>query len=263
MNGRAERKDDAAAAIRHVARALTPPLPLRSLRSHAARKDWRPTNEDFKKADIFALGLTLHYTLSSGKHPFSDPHHPNRTSTRETRIADGKLPVLCVSGHEADHLVSLAVSHSAKLRPSAAKLAQHPFFYSLVARAAAIGRADRACKEAGRNAVPDQLKSLEKWCASHRWKERFDDVWDESGLLALPQRLAAAGARGGFYKDTARDLVRFLRNVLEHAHEYAEGSALRLSIEKEGGWTQVGGGGENVCRWAQSRVGELWVELYE
>jgi len=54
--------------------------------------NWRPNSEDFKSADVFALGLVIFYVMSGGYNSFSNPKRPNRVVEIESRVADGKKP---------------------------------------------------------------------------------------------------------------------------------------------------------------------------
>ena len=93
-------------------------------------KNWRPNNDDFKRADMFAFGVLAYFVLGKGSHPFSDPRRPNRVPVREDRIADEVPPNLeAVEDWEARHLIEKCVEHNAEERPSGERAAAHPYFY--------------------------------------------------------------------------------------------------------------------------------------
>ena len=74
-----------------------------------------PSNEDFKAADVFALGVCS-YHLWLGVHPFRDPRRPHRVSDREIRIVDGLPPtdLVRVTDIEAAHFFQTCLSHDPK-----------------------------------------------------------------------------------------------------------------------------------------------------
>ena len=83
---------------------------------------WRPTKEDFKRADIFSFGLVAYYVLTGGLHPYSnpDPRRVKRIGDRETRIADGEAPNLNpITDSEEKHFFQTTLNHKAAIRPSA------------------------------------------------------------------------------------------------------------------------------------------------
>jgi serine/threonine-protein kinase/endoribonuclease IRE1 len=121
--------------------------------------NWRPTNEDFKKADIFSFGLLVYYVLTGGLHPFSnpDPRRIKRIGDRETRIADGEPPNLePIEDSEAKHFFQTTLNHKAKIRPSAQTLysrtaPRHPYFLTPANRMSVIRAADKLCKVSRRS----------------------------------------------------------------------------------------------------------------
>ena len=218
-------------------------------------KDWRPSNEDFKRADIFAFGILAHFVLGRGSHPFSNPRFPNRVPAREERIADGEPPNLeAVEDWEARHLIEKCVEHNAEKRPSGERATEHPYFYDTEERIAVIGKVARKSKGGGRE------KEKEKEVG---WREEFSECWErgEAGKLLME------GGQTNFYKDTGKDLVRFLRNAIEHGQEHGgEGKATKLALSIR----SVGGGGgefeEIVVRWIKRKKGaarELWTRMYD
>ena len=219
-------------------------------------KDWRPSNEDFKRADIFAFGILTHFVLGKGAHPFSNPRHPKRVPAREERIGDGELPNLeAVEDWEARHLIEKCVEHNAEERPSGARAMEHPYFYDTKERITVIGEVARNSKGGGR----EKEKEV-------GWREEFSECWErgEAGKLLMER------GQTNFYKDTGKDLVRFLRNAVEHGKEHGgEGRATKLALSIRGGGGGGGGGGEfegTIVRWIKSKKGavrELWTRLYD
>jgi len=227
-------------------------------------KDWRPNNDDFKRADMFAFGVLMHFVLGEGSHPFSDPRRPNRVPVREDRIADEVPPNLkAVKDFEARHLIEKCVEHNAEERPSGERATAHPYFYGTKERIAVIGEVARNSKGGGRE--------KEKKEKEVRWKEEFSECWEreEAGTLLME------GRQTNFYRDTEKDLVRFLRNAIEHGQEHVGGKGkatkLALSIRGGGGGGGRGGGGgtefgEAIVRWIKSKKGaarKLWTRMYD
>ena len=228
-------------------------------------KNWRPSNDDFKRADMFAFGVLTHFVLGKGSHPFSNPKRPNMVFERETRIFDRMPPNLeAVEDFEARHLIEKCVEHNAEERPSGERAAAHPYFYGTKERIAVIGEIARKNK-GGREKEKEKEKEKEEAVG---WRNAFRECWEkgEAG------KLSTEGGQTNFYKDTEKDLVRFLRNAIEHGEEHGGGKGratkLAQSIRKGGGGGGGGGGEfeETIVRWIKSKegvVGELWTRLYD
>ena len=224
-------------------------------------KDWRPSNEDFKRADIFAFGILTHFVLGKGSHPFSNPRFPNRVPAREERIADEEPPNLeAVEDWEARHLIERCVEHGAEERPSGSRAVEHPYFYGTEERIAVIGEVARKSKGGGGREKEKEV----------RWREEFSECWKggEEGMLLMER------GRTNFYEDTGKDLVRFLRNAIEHGREHGGqgGRATKLALSIRGVGRGGGGGGggrefeETIVRWIKSKKGavkELWTGMYD
>lgn len=154
---------------------------------------------------------------------------------------------LTLARAEARDLVLASIRHDASHRPTAAELADHPFFFDTDARIAEINKASRKLKE---EASAHGGDALEAWAKRENWRARFRDVWEgEEGK-----------AGGSSYRKTGAELVRFVRNVCEHALERkSEGTKLRRSIERLSQGTAMGE--EAVGAWIRAKVPELWVLL--
>ena len=217
---------------------------------------------------MFAFGILTHFVLGKGSHPFSNPRFPKRVPERETRIGDGELPNLkAVEDWEARHLIEKCVEHNAEERPSGETATVHPYFYSTEKRIAAILKVARETK-----GEREKGKGKEEAVG---WRKEFSECWEKEEV----GKLLMEGGQTNFYKDTGKELVRFLRNAIEHAKEHGGGKGkatkLALSIRKGGGGgggggTGGGGGGggafeETIVRWIKSKEGvvrELWTRLY-
>jgi len=202
-------------------------------------KDWRPTNDDYKKADVFALGLVIHSLLSGGLHPFS---HPKKRNREEVRIEDGEEPNLNhLLEYEARHFVERCVNHAPEARLSANEALGHPFFYDTEERVSVVNKVWRLLKSG-------QMELDEEW----HWKEKFGDCMGGDGKML-----------GGHYKNTGRELLRLFRNVLEHADEYGEDSLLRESFRAHVRDADVERLEVVVAKWIQAKEETLWCKLWE
>jgi serine/threonine protein kinase len=228
-----------------------------------ADQAWRPTKEDFKKADIFSFGLLAYYCLTGGLHPFSnpDPRRSKRIGDRETRIADGLPPNLDpITDPEAKHFFQTSLNHKAAIRPNADALygrsgPKHPFFFTPKIRMNIIGTAERICKGNVNLGKSCGLDLLERICSSSlNWKEQFEDIFEADGGMQL------GNGDSIFYRKTGRDLIRFARNVNEHYHEYHIMSKLKVSVLSAGGGTSHE---EAISKWLQQRTPLLWLLLFE
>ncbi|KAH6799831.1 Endoribonuclease/protein kinase IRE1-like protein [Perilla frutescens var. hirtella] len=88
------------------------------------------SNERVTRAtDEFNLGLLIYFCLTGGQHPFGE------SIEREVNVWKAKKDMFKINHiPEATHLISRLLSHDPKMRPKAAEVKQHPFFWSLETR---------------------------------------------------------------------------------------------------------------------------------
>jgi len=158
---------------------------------------WTPSNDDYKKCDVFSFGVVSFMVLTDGKHPFSnpDPKKARREADRENRIADGENPNLAdIEDKEAMHLIQNCLSHDSAMRPSSERLARfHPLFFTAQRRAQAI----ISVEAGGQN-----LQYLEKFCTSWNWKDAFFDLFEDDGSLM------GADGEEVYFNKYGRELIR-------------------------------------------------------
>ncbi|TKY89973.1 hypothetical protein EX895_001271 [Sporisorium graminicola] len=81
-----------------------------------------------RAVDVFALGCLAYYVLSNGDHPFGSRFEREMNIIRK-RVDLSRLDGLGEEGHEAQDLVLKMVAHDPRVRPSAAEVLTHPYFW--------------------------------------------------------------------------------------------------------------------------------------
>ncbi|CAL8121041.1 unnamed protein product [Orchesella dallaii] len=84
-----------------------------------------------KAVDIFSLGMTAHFAMSLGSHPFK--YSLEHKKSVERNISDIKVmpDTLGNSNYAADHLLQWMMSKPVKGRPNIQQVVQHPCFWDL------------------------------------------------------------------------------------------------------------------------------------
>jgi len=205
---------------------------------------WRPTNDDYKKGDMFALGLVIHSLLCSNKHPFSHPTKPNR---EEIRIEDGERPNLSLLNNmfEAQHIVGRCIEHDPAHRLNASECLSHPLFYSPRQRLQEINRVFTRAKDKD---VAARMGLHEK----STWKEAFKDCEEKDGTLLT-----------GNYNNKGEGMIRFLRNIIEHSDEYDRTTKLQKSFRAHvRNWDTLPRE-EMIARWIEVKKIGIWCRIYD
>ena len=242
------------------------------LRVGDAEDNWRPTLNELKSADIFALGCVLFFVFTRGSHPF---HNPRRNKINfhscDVQIWERNPPLMLGSKQldpELVHLVRQMVVHEpAANRPNILSVSDHPLFFTPTRRIVYLD-----------NLWLQQQDEVESVLSSRNndWRLSLRNVWEEGELGAMLDPSDGVVRR---YRATLSELVRWARNLRQHFRNYGPGHRVyealvqaRLLADSCGG----GGGGdggngddsggtevsdEDIARLLKQAQPDLWVVL--
>uniref|UniRef100_A0A670XTY7 non-specific serine/threonine protein kinase n=1 Tax=Pseudonaja textilis TaxID=8673 RepID=A0A670XTY7_PSETE len=153
--------------------------------------------------DIFSAGCIFYYVLSRGQHPFGHSFH------RQANILAGPC-LLALSGHLVGRdLIEAMISSDPRLRPSAAQVLQHPFFWGPEKQLQFFQDvSDRLEKEPADGPLVSTLEAGSLAVGRGNWQ------------LRLSAPLQADLRKFRRYQGTSvRDLLRAMRNKKHHYYE--------------------------------------------
>jgi serine/threonine protein kinase len=194
---------------------------------------WRPSLNELKSADLFALGCVLFYIFTSGGHPFHDPRRGKRINLRrcDCAIADHDPPEMLTAAARSSgtlvldveliHLVGKMVVHEALQRPTIQYVAQHPLFWTPTER---IRYLDDIWQRSKDDVTALNDRNLLK---DRDWRQALSEVWDGNGIGTMTDPVDGTERR---YRGSLSELVRFARNVKQHLRSYGQGHCVHTAL---------------------------------
>ncbi|KAK4409528.1 Serine/threonine-protein kinase/endoribonuclease IRE1a [Sesamum angolense] len=192
-----------------------------------------------RAVDLFSLGCVLFFCITGGRHPFG-----NRLE-RDINIVKSKADLFLVEHiPEAVDLILRLLDPNAEMRPRALEVLYHPLFWSAEMRLSFLRDTSDRVELEDRETSSDLLKSLESTAPvalGAKWNEKM-----EPSFLNNIRRYR-------HYKfDSVRDLLRVMRNKLNHYRE------LPAEIQET-----IGPVPEGFDRYFRSRFPKLLIEVYK
>lgn len=159
-----------------------------------------------RAVDLFSLGCVLYFCMTGGKHPFGDNFE------RDANIVKNKKDLFLVEDvPEALDLINKLLDPNPELRPKAAEVLHHPLFWDSEKRLSFLRDASDRVELEDREIDSELLKALEATAAV-----ALDGKWDDK----LESSFLTNISRYRRYKyDSVRDLLRVIRNKLNHYRE--------------------------------------------
>ncbi|KAL9606364.1 MAG: hypothetical protein Q9179_000441 [Wetmoreana sp. 5 TL-2023] len=169
--------------------------------------------------DIFSLGCVFYYVLTNGCHPYDK----DGKFMREANIVKGLYDIsdLALLGDyqwEAKDLVASMLDHNPRLRPDAASVLTHPFFWPPAERLEFLCHVSDAFEFEPREPPSEALSQLESYGSIIMAEAPRGDF-----LLALPREFRDTLGKQRKYTGTrVLDLLRALRNKKHHYEDIPE-----------------------------------------
>ncbi|KAF3440889.1 hypothetical protein FNV43_RR19175 [Rhamnella rubrinervis] len=159
--------------------------------------------------DMFSLGCVLFFCMTGGKHPFGD------RLERDINIVKSQMDIFLVEHiPEAVDLISRLLNTDPDLRPKSLEVLQHPLFWSSETRLSFLRDTSDRVEMEDREAGSDILKALENIAPialGGKWNEKMEPVF-----------INDIGRYRRYKFDSVRDLLRVLRNKLNHYRELSK-----------------------------------------
>ncbi|BAT99863.1 Serine/threonine-protein kinase [Vigna angularis] len=159
-----------------------------------------------RAVDLFSLGCVLFFCMTAGRHPFGE------RLERDVNIVKNQKDLFLVEFiPEAEDLISCLLNPNPDLRPMAIEVLQHPLFWSSEMRLSFLRDVSDRVELEDRESASDLLKSLESIASlalGAKWDEKLD-----------PDFITNIGRYRRYKFDSVRDLLRVMRNKLNHYRE--------------------------------------------
>ncbi|KAI3941616.1 hypothetical protein MKX01_018206 [Papaver californicum] len=163
---------------------------------------WRQT----RAVDLFSLGCVLFFCITGGKHPFGD------RLERDINIVRNRVDLFMVEHiPEAVDLLSHLLDSDPEMRPKALDVLHHPFFWNSETRLAFLRDTSDRVELEDREVESDLLKALEAVAPvalGGKWDEKMESEF-----------ISNIGRYRRYKFDSTRDLLRVIRNKLNHFRE--------------------------------------------
>ncbi|XP_068305761.1 serine/threonine-protein kinase/endoribonuclease IRE1b-like [Pyrus communis] len=162
-----------------------------------------------RAVDLFSLGCLLFFCVTGGKHPYGD------SIERDVNIVNDRKDLFLVDTiPEAVDLFTRLLNPNPDLRPTSMDVLHHPFFWSSETRLSFIRDASDRVELEDRENESELLNSLESTAAV-----ALNGKWDEKMESAFINNI---GRYRRYKFDSVRDLLRVIRNKLNHYRELPE-----------------------------------------
>ncbi|XP_010539031.1 PREDICTED: serine/threonine-protein kinase/endoribonuclease IRE1b [Tarenaya hassleriana] len=189
--------------------------------------------------DLFSLGCVLFFCMTAGKHPYGDIFE------RDINVLNDQKDLFLVESlPEAVDLLSNLLNPDPNLRPRAEDVQNHPVFWSPQTRLSFLrdvsDRVELENREEGSELLAE-LESTAMVTLNGRWDERMDSHFIDN-----------IGRYRRYRFDSVRDLLRVIRNKLNHYRE--------LPGEIQG---RLGSVPEGFDSYFSSRFPKLLIEVYK
>lgn len=178
-----------------------------------------------RAVDIFSLGCVAFYMLTGGAHPFGTQYE-REMHILQQRFDLSALEATCDDTIEAQALIQNMIARDAAQRPSAERVAQHPFFWNAQRRLSFLQDVSDRFETLEREPPAAALLLLEKGAVmviGADWRKRFDRAFlDDVGRF---RKYDAA---------SVQDLLRVIRNKKHHFQDMQPQLKKQLSPMPEG-----------------------------
>ncbi|KAK4229260.1 hypothetical protein QBC38DRAFT_119944 [Podospora fimiseda] len=166
--------------------------------------------------DIFSLGLVFYYVLTRGYHPFDEGGKFMReVNIRNENYTLEHLDALGDAAPEAKDLVESMIQKDPKVRPKAAAVMAHPFFWSDKKRLNFLCDVSDHFEKEPRDPPSAELVALERAAR--------EVISNGDFLKALPQPFVdSLGKQRKYTGGKMLDLLRALRNKRNHYEDLTE-----------------------------------------
>ncbi|XP_073139920.1 serine/threonine-protein kinase/endoribonuclease IRE1a-like isoform X2 [Henckelia pumila] len=171
--------------------------------------------------DLFSLGCILFFCITGGKHPFGE------NLERDINIVNNRKDLFLIDNiPEAIDLISRLLDPRPDLRPTAVEVLRHPMFWNSETRLSFLRDVSDRVELEDRENTSQLLEALES-----RGKVAFGSKWDEK----MDNSVVNDIGRYRRYKfDSVRDLLRVIRNKLNHYRELSKEIQVILGSVPEG-----------------------------
>ncbi|CAI9115226.1 OLC1v1016069C1 [Oldenlandia corymbosa var. corymbosa] len=159
-----------------------------------------------RAVDLFSLGCLLFFCITGGKHPFGD------NLERDMNIVNNRRDLFLIESFpEATDLISSLLHPKPELRPKASDVICHPFFWDADRRLSFLRDASDRVELEDREKESVLLSALES-TGSVAFGGKWDDKIDTAFINDI-------GRYRRYKYDSVRDLLRVIRNKLNHYRE--------------------------------------------
>ncbi|KAK4760812.1 hypothetical protein SAY87_005705 [Trapa incisa] len=159
-----------------------------------------------RAVDVFSLGCVLFFCITGGKHPFGDRFE------RDVNIVKNKMDLFLVEFiPEALDLFSGLLNPDPDKRPKALEVLHHPLFWTSETRLSFLRDVSDRVELEDRGSESGLLQELESTASlalGGKWDEKME-----------PSFIANIGRYRRYKYDSVRDLLRVVRNKLNHYRE--------------------------------------------
>lgn len=162
-----------------------------------------------RAVDLFSLGCVLFFCITGGRHPFGD------RLERDINITKNQVDLFlleCIP--EAEDLISRLLNPDPQLRPCALEVLHHPLFWSSEMRLSFLRDTSDRVELEDRETDSNLLKALESSASvslGAKWDEKIEPIF-----------ITNIGRYRRYKFDSVRDLLRVVRNKLNHYRELPE-----------------------------------------
>ncbi|KAL5706089.1 non-specific serine/threonine protein kinase [Ranunculus cassubicifolius] len=159
-----------------------------------------------RAVDLFSLGCVLFYCMTGGKHPFGDQFE------RDTNIVKNRVDLFLVDHiPEALDIISRLLDPEPESRPAARDMLSHPLFWSSETRLSFLRDASDRVELEDRetdSAILEALENVAPTALGGNWDTKLETSF-----------LSNIGRYRRYKFDSVRDLLRVIRNKLNHYRE--------------------------------------------